>query len=336
VDEAIAGYRKAITLNPKDASAHYNLGIALRARGQLGEAIACFREVIVLAPKDVAARHELAVTLNQSGHGLRQRGKAADALEAHREALAIMQKLSVADPTSIPFQQELAGSYNNIGMALAAMGRPAEALAAQRRALPIRQKLADADPASTGHQGNLAWCRSEIKSQHLAAVQDKLPALLKGDYKPKTNDERLSLAELCTLEKRYRKSTDLYVAAFAADPKLADTLKGGHRYHAACSAALAAGKGEDAARLDDKERTRLRQQALDWLNADLAIYKTLMASGPANVRLLVQQRLKHWQKDSDLAGLRDKAALAELPTAEREQWQRLWAEVAVLADDPLK
>jgi tetratricopeptide (TPR) repeat protein len=42
-----------------------------------------------------------------------------------------------------------------------------------------------------------------------------------------------------------------------------------------------------------------------------------------------------WQTAPALAGVRDGAALAKLPDAEREQWQRLWADVAaLLAADP--
>src|SRR6516164_4586354 len=68
------------------------------------------------------------------------------------------------------------------------------------------------------------------------------------------------------MKKLHHTATGLYAAAFAADPKLADDLKAGHRYRAACAAALAAaGQGEDAAKLDDKEKVRLRKQALDWL-----------------------------------------------------------------------
>src|SRR5262249_790162 len=92
-----------------------------------------------------------------------------------------------------------------------------------------------------------------------------------------------------------------------------------------CAAALAAaGKGEDAAKLDDKERARLRQQALTWLRADLAAYTQLVAN-PAN-RQAVAQRLAHWQKNADLASVRGDA-LAKLPEAERQQWQTLWDEV---------
>jgi hypothetical protein len=41
----------------------------------------------------------------------------------------------------------------------------------------------------------------------------------------------------------------------------------------------------------------------------------------------VRQRLEHWQKDADLAGLRDAEALAKLPEVEREAWRSFWTDV---------
>jgi tetratricopeptide (TPR) repeat protein len=83
--------------------------------------------------------------------------------------------------------------------------------------------------------------------------------------------------------------------------------------------------------LGESERTRLRRQALRWLQAYLQLAIKLQDSGeragwsPAS-----------WQTDSALASVRDPAALAKLPEAEREQWQFLWADVAAqVAADPL-
>jgi hypothetical protein len=39
---------------------------------------------------------------------------------------------------------------------------------------------------------------------------------------------------------------------------------------------------------------------------------------------------QHWQKDTDLSGVRDPAALAKLPEDERRQWQKLWDDVEAL------
>jgi hypothetical protein len=54
-------------------------------------------------------------------------------------------------------------------------------------------------------------------------------------------------------------SASLSATAFAANPLLATFVANGHRYNAACSAALAAAdQGEDAAKLDDAAKAKLR------------------------------------------------------------------------------
>ena len=78
--------------------------------------------------------------------------------------------------------------------------------------------------------------------------------------------------------------------------------------------------------MTDKERARLRGQALDWLKADLTAWGKL-AEGPAEQRLRVRQTLTRWRADPDLTGVRDKDALAQLPEDERAKWQELWGEV---------
>ena len=45
---------------------------------------------------------------------------------------------------------------------------------------------------------------------------------------------------------------------------------------------------------------------------------------------LVQQQMKHWQTDTDLAGIRDRDALEKLPETERDAWHKLWDDVAAL------
>ena len=45
---------------------------------------------------------------------------------------------------------------------------------------------------------------------------------------------------------------------------------------------------------------------------------------------VLHQTLQHWQKDTDLAGVRDAQALAQLPEAERQEWQALWSDVTTL------
>ena len=140
--------------------------------------------------------------------------------------------------------------------------------------------------------------------------------------------QRLGLAGVCQVKKLHHTAAGLYAAAFAANPRLADDPKAGHRYNAACDAALAAaGQGEDAAKLDDQEKARLRKQALDWLRADLALRTKQLESGQPAEGAVVQRAMRHWQQDSDLAGVRGEKALAVLPETERQAWSKLWAEV---------
>src|SRR5262249_19198047 len=154
-------------------------------------------------------------------------------------------------------------------------------------------------------------------------LEEKLPAFLEGKFRPADNPQRLDLAQVCAAKKRYQAATGLYAAALAAEPTVADDLAKGQRYNAACAAALAAaGQGHDAG-LDEKERLRLRQQALNWLRADLALWAKQADSGTPQARAAVQQQLRHWQQDSDLADVRDPAALARLPEKESAECEKL-------------
>src|SRR5262249_3954505 len=99
-------------------------------------------------------------------------------------------------------------------------------------------------------------------------------------------------------------------------------------YNAACAAALAGcGHGKDAENLDEREKARLRAQALGWLRADLAALSAEIAKDTAEARNAVRSKMLHWQTDENLADVRGPEALARLPEAERQEWQKLWADV---------
>ncbi len=163
-----------------------------------------------------------------------------------------------------------------------------------------------------------------------------LAAYLKGEHQPRDNDERLTLAAGCLAEGQRLAAAQLYADAFAADPKLAEDRQAGHRYTAACCA-VRARAAAGAAPLDDQEKARWRRQALHWLQADLAAAASQGESGTAGDRADLRQALRQWQRDPALAGVRGPDNLARLPADEREDWQRLWAEVeALVAKTPDK
>jgi hypothetical protein len=157
------------------------------------------------------------------------------------------------------------------------------------------------------------------EAERLAALDARLPAVLKG-AKPLDASEAAGLAELCLRFKALpATAARFYADAFASRPALADDLEAGHRFSAACAAARAGCGREDGDKLDEKERARLRRQALDWLSADLAAWE----KRPQDAR--ARQRLQAWQNSPDLAGVRDRESLAKLPPEEGREWAKLWA-----------
>jgi hypothetical protein len=109
---------------------------------------------------------------------------------------------------------------------------------------------------------------------------------------------------------------------------VAEDTQAQNRYNAACAAARAGnGEGKDEPALDEAGKARWRTQAIDWLKADLAYWTKQVETGPPQARQFVAQTLQHWKIDPDLAGIRDAAALAKLPEAERNACQALWGEV---------
>src|SRR5262249_50007256 len=153
-----------------------------------------------------------------------------------------------------------------------------------------------------------------------------LQAFLAGTYEPKDTDERLALLGVCQFENRTLALARLYADAFAADPRLAEDPAVGHRYRAARAAALVGrGRGADATALGEPERRRWREQARQWLRAELAAWEKSLDSGPA-ARVQVGWALTRWRADPDLAGLHAPSELARLSADERKDCLALWAE----------
>jgi tetratricopeptide (TPR) repeat protein len=296
LDEAIAAFREAIRF--KNDAAHISLGIALGDKGELDEAIAEFHEAIRIKKDDARAHTDLGVALVK-------KGRLDEAVAALREA--------------VRRGPNLAQAHGALGRALMQQGQFAQALASTRRCLEL---LRPGDPLRPHVSQYLQQC------ERLHALEQKLAEVLAGKAQPAHVRERLALAWLCQVhKKRFAAATRFYAEAFAAKPQAAEELRHDARYNAACTAALAGcGQGKDADRLDDRERSRLRRQALEWLRADLAAWAQFLERKPDQARAAVQQALRHWQQDEDLAGVRGEA-LARLPEGERQSWRQLWGDV---------
>ena len=81
---------------------------------------------------------------------------------------------------------------------------------------------------------------------------------------------------------------------------------------------------------DARLPARWREQAVAWLEADLAASAAVLESGAARQRAAVSKRLGRWQVDPALAGLRDVQAVAGIPEAERRSLRDLWCRIDAL------
>jgi tetratricopeptide (TPR) repeat protein len=328
LDVATAEYRRAIALGFKGAPVYLNLGNCLRDRGKLGEALAAYRKAADIDPKSVAAHVGL-------GNILRDQGCLGEAVAAYRVALAINPKEPLA--------------HLNLGLALREQKKSDEAIAELRTAIELDGTLFPANDVllslllqrgrfdearqltqrwfqllPAGHRDRQTALQHLQRCDEMLALDCKLAPVLKGEARPADGVEGVKLAQVCTSKGRHVDATRLYAEAFAAQPGPADNLGASHRYNAARAAALAAaGTGAGADALDTAKRAHLRRQALAWLRADLA---------PRAGRADARDVLRRWQQDQDLTGLREEAALANLPDAERAEWRRLWSDVATLLE----
>jgi tetratricopeptide (TPR) repeat protein len=254
---------------------------------------------------------------------------------------------------AVPLLEESAALLPNradprlaLAMALYRSGCPPEArqtLAAAVRAYNWMESRADHPTA---------WVSHVLRREAEALILPDLPALLRGEFQPRDNDERLALVAIRQSQGRFHAAARLYAETFAADPGLADNLTTECRYRsnddepfyervesidtearylaARCAALTGCGLGRDGAGLSRAERARWRQQARAWLRADLALWVKTLDSGFKDDLDLARRMLTHWQIEPDLAGIRDLKALDEAPAEERNDGLALWDEVGAV------
>ena len=85
-----------------------------------------------------------------------------------------------------------------------------------------------------------------------------------------------------------------------------------------------------AENLPDKVKLMLRRQTLRWLREDLAMYATFAGRADPAPKQAIRERLGHWRQDAELASVREKESLDQMPDDERQQWRQLWDDVDAL------
>lgn len=122
LEQAVAGFRKALQIKPDFAEAHNNLGNALNALGKPEEAMASFRQALQIKPDFAEVHNNLANVLN--------------ALGRHEEAV-------VSSNKALQIRPDIAGIHNNLGIALNELGKHQQAIAAYLEALNINPGFAE-------------------------------------------------------------------------------------------------------------------------------------------------------------------------------------------------
>jgi hypothetical protein len=145
LDEAVAEWRQAIALDPKDAKAHNNLGLALHAKGDLDGAVACFKKAIALDPKYAKAWGALGLTLQMQG-------RYAKARDATRRALDLL-------PSDHPVVRLVALQLRSCEQYLALDGKLPAILQGEKT------------PDSPGEALTLAQMCQQHKRRHVAAAR---------------------------------------------------------------------------------------------------------------------------------------------------------------------
>ena len=121
--DLITLYTTTLAQNSGCWMAHYNLGIALRDRGETDQAITHYRQAIVLRPGYAEAHYNL-------GRLLAEKGEFNDAVDHYEAALAI----NPDDPEA----------HNNLGATFVQQGRIDDAIGHYQKALAIQPDYAEA------------------------------------------------------------------------------------------------------------------------------------------------------------------------------------------------
>jgi serine/threonine protein kinase/Flp pilus assembly protein TadD len=295
----VAEELRVAELSPQLATA---LGRVARDSG--GEALPLLTAAQARFPQDFWLNFEL-------GWALHRAQRWDEALGYYRAALALRPEASVV--------------HNNLGLALSDKGRADEGVSHLRQGLRL-------DPKSGLLSSNLLFILLRHGRQDEAISYLRQAVWLDPKSAAMAHN---NLGFALQAKGRFNEAFSHYQESVRLEPESdAAYVNLGGCLHDAARAAVqaAADRGSKKAPLGEAERAGLRRQALQRLRANLDLKAKLLKD-----RKLLTWSLTTWQTDPALAGVRDRRALDKLPNAEREQWQRLWADVAaLLAADPLE
>lgn len=123
LDEAIAAYQKALTINPEFSQAHCNLGLIYNQQHNYAKALSEFRKSLAINPRD-------AITYNGIGAALR----------AQKDMLGAIKNWQ----TAVSLDPKLATAHYNLGTAYEIQKEPDKALESYKQAVKNDYRLGEA------------------------------------------------------------------------------------------------------------------------------------------------------------------------------------------------
>jgi len=123
LDEAVAEFKKAVSINPSLIEAYLNLGIVYVRKGMLDEAIAEWKKAVAINPNLTDAHLNLGVAYHS-------KGMVDDAITEYKKALSINPNFAEAN--------------YNLGIAYGSKGMLDEEIAEYKKAISINPNFADA------------------------------------------------------------------------------------------------------------------------------------------------------------------------------------------------
>jgi predicted TPR repeat methyltransferase len=195
LDAAIDSYKQALKIQPNHAEVYYNMGIALKNKGDLDAAIDSYKQALKIKP-------DYAEAYSNMGNVLKDKGDLNAAIDSYKKAIKL--------------KPDYADAYNNMGISLKDKGDLDAAIESYKKALKIKPDLAEAyynmgtslkdkgdlDAAIVSYKQAL-----EIKPDHgeakhlLASLNGETTASAPRDYVKKLFDDYASRFEHSLVDK---------------------------------------------------------------------------------------------------------------------------------------
>ena len=226
---AIDTYRHAIKLDPGDAEAHNNLGVALRNTNSLDEAEASYKQALTLRPGYPEAHNNLGALQKQKGQTLMAEASFREAIALKPDysgALTNLGGLLQGDGRleeaeavlglALKLQPDSAAATNTLGLVLKDLGRLLEAETAFRRATEL-------DPNDSDAFHNLGFMLQELG--RIDEAIDFSQAAIR--LKPGFSNAHLNLGMTFLRDKTFDRGFELFEWRWKTEQYLGQKYSGG-------------------------------------------------------------------------------------------------------------